>query len=226
MKQLAIRLPLFLALVCLPLIVLAEPTAAQTQEFQETKALAEKGDVNAQYKLAGMYTLGVVTPKNDVEAVTWFRKAAEQNDPRGQSMLGVMYTNARGVERDYTEAIKWFNKAAAQKSAHAQYNLGHMYSTGKGVKQDNVESANWYRKAAEQNDANSQRILGNLYLLGRGVPKDLVHAHAWTSVYAAKGNEPAKKEVLKFEEQMTPAQIAEAKKLAQEISDKLALLKK
>ncbi len=210
----------------LPLVAGAEPNEALVKAFQETKAQAESGNVDAQYQLAGMYAKGTGVAADQAEAVKWYRKVAEQNDRRGQSMLGVMYTNARGVPQDYTEAMKWFRKAAAQNSAHAQYNLGFMYANGKGVTQDDTESANWYRKAAEQNDANSQRILSEMYVAGRGVSKDLVQAHAWSQVYIANGNEAARPGLKKLEAEMTPEQIAAAAKRAGEITEKLPKPKK
>lgn len=39
---------------------------------------AEQGDASAQYKLGRMYANGEGVPRNDTEAVNWFRKAAEQ----------------------------------------------------------------------------------------------------------------------------------------------------
>ena len=197
----------------------AEPSPDLVREFQETKAKAEAGDADAQYKLAQMYVKGAGTEKNDAAAAPWYRKLAERGDPRGQSMLAVFYTNARGVPRDYDEAIKWFRKAAAQNSSHAQYNLGYMYAVGKGVAKDDVESARWYGLAAEQNDKGSQRILGGLYAAGRGVPKDLVQAYAWTSVAGdlTSDSDVVVKQLAKLTEQMTPDQQAAAKKLATEI---------
>lgn len=196
----------------------AEPPTAEVRTFQETKAQAEAGDVDAQYKLAGLYSKGTGTPKDDAAAVQWYRKVAEQNDRRGQSMLAVMYTNARGVPRDYDRAIELFRRAAAQNSAHAQYNLGHMYATGKGVPQDEKESADWYRKAARQGDVGSQSILASLYAAGRGVPQDFVQAYAWTKVAAATGNAPSQQELLKYAARLTTEQRAEADKVAGEIT--------
>lgn len=198
-----------------------EPSA----EVIETRKLAEAGNVDAQYKLAGLYgKKGSGLEKNDVEAVKWFRKAAEQNDRRGQSMMGVMYTNGRGVKIDYDEAMKWFRLAAAQNSAHAQYNLGYMYGVGKGVTKDAAESAKWYLKAAENKDVGSQRIIGSLYEAGRGVPKDLVAAYAWTVVGGGEQNPATKAQLAKIAAQMTPEQLAEGAKQAAEIAAKLARL--
>lgn len=195
----------------------AQPSAA----FLEIQAKAKSGDVNAQYALAGMYGKGDGVPKDDAQAVQWYRKVAEQGDARGQSMLGVMYTNARGVPRDYDEALKWFRKAAAQKSLHAYYNLAHMYSAGKGVDRDFVEAANWQRKAAEQNYSVSQRGLSGMYATGQGVPKDLVLAHAWLSVADPLGSAATKQQLQQLEKQMTAEQIAAAAQAAREIMAKL-----
>jgi len=49
--------------------------AAALKEF---KPLAEQGDAIAQYNLGGMYQLGRGVPKDNKEAVKWFRLAAEQ----------------------------------------------------------------------------------------------------------------------------------------------------
>ncbi len=195
---------------------------AKAKEFLETKSKAEAGDADAQYALAGLYAKGVGVTKNEAESVKLYRALAERNDPRGQSMLGVMLTNGRGVTADFAEAIKWFRKAAEQNSTHAQYNLGYMYAVGKGVPRDDAESTRYYRLAAEQGDVASQRALASRYATGKGVPLDLVQALAWTKVI---GDPAAKRQMLVFEKQMTPTQIAEASRVAQIIAARLAKLK-
>jgi TPR repeat protein len=57
--------------------------AART--FNETKVLAEHGDVKAQFKLGNCYYKGDGVATNYVEAVKWYRKAAEQNYGKAQS---------------------------------------------------------------------------------------------------------------------------------------------
>ena len=44
------------------------------QEFSSLLARAEKGDLNAQFDLAGMYYEGKGVPKNSAEAVKWYRR--------------------------------------------------------------------------------------------------------------------------------------------------------
>ncbi len=127
-----------------------------------------------------------------------------------------MYLIGRGVPQDYAEALKWYRKAAEQGDAKAQYDLGSMYGTGRGVTQDYAEAARWYRKAAEQGNAKAQYHLGSMYGTSRGVPQDYVQAYKWWNLAGAQGNKYAIKNRDHVAEKMTPAQIAEAQRLARE----------
>ncbi|WP_347340255.1 hypothetical protein [Bradyrhizobium cytisi] len=56
-----------------------------------------------------------------------------------------------------------------------------------------------------------------MYAEGRGVPQDYVPAHMWFSLSAAQGEKKAAKTLIEMaERRMTPAQIAEAQKLARD----------
>ena len=88
-----------------------------------------------------------------------------------------------------------------------------MYDFGQGVPQSSAEAARWYSRAADQNHALSQYNLGLMYTHGRGVPKDLVEAHKWLNL---AGGLAAVKYRDMVAQHMTPAQIAEAQKLARE----------
>jgi uncharacterized protein len=121
-----------------------------------------------------------------------------------------------GVQQDDAESVKWFRKAADQGDAYAQGRLGSRYYNGKGVPQSYAEAAKWYRKSADQGDFHSQAILGEMYVLGQGVPQDYVSAHMWLNLSAAQGNQDAVKGRDTLAQRMTPAQIAEAQKLARD----------
>lgn len=77
-------------------------------------ALADNGDVAAQYNLGVMYLNGQGTDFDEAEALRWFKKAAEQGDIRAQYNVAAMYINGTGVPRDYVRAYKWFNVLASQ----------------------------------------------------------------------------------------------------------------
>ena len=72
------------------------------------------------------------------------------------------------------------------------------------------------RPLAEQGDANAQYNLGVFYDNGLGVPQDKVRAYMWFNLSAAQGREGAAAFRDLIARRMTPAQIAEAQKLARE----------
>jgi TPR repeat protein len=170
--------------------------------YRLIKPLAEQGLPEAQVNLGLMYDKGQGVPQDYAEAMKWYRKAAEQGNAK---------------------AVKWYRKAAEQGLPEAQFNLGLMYDKGQGVPQDYAEAVKWYRKAAEQGFAEAQTNLGIMYFTGLGVPKEYVLAQMWfilaTSGYPATENtkrEKAENIRNAAASKMTPAQIAEAQKLARE----------
>ena len=168
--------------------------------------------------IAGPFEDGVAAYERQdyVTALRLWRPLADQGYAAAQYGLGFMYRNGQGVPQDYAEAMKWFRKAADQGDSAAQYNLGVMYANGEGVPQDYAEALKWYRKAADQGHARAQHNLGVMYRDGQGVPQDYVRAHMWFNLAATKGDKDAVKNRDIAAAKMTPAQIAEAQKLARE----------
>jgi TPR repeat protein len=74
----------------------------------------------------------------------------------------------------------------------------------------------WSRKAADQGVISAQLMLALLYLEGQGVPQDYVQAHLWYNLAGAGGSPAAAEGRDSVAAKMTPAQIAEAQKLARE----------
>ena len=82
--------------------------------------------------------------------------------------------------------------------------------------QDFSEAMIWYRKAADQGHPKARLVLGIMYAEGRGVGQDYVNAHMWFNLAAAQGEQKAVTALEMAERRMTPAQIAEAQKLARD----------
>ncbi len=120
------------------------------------------------------------------------------------------------MPQDYAAAVSWYRKAADHDDVRAQSNLGLMYDKGQGVLQDYAAAARWYREAADKGDPLGQINLGLMYEYGYGVPEDLVRAHMWFNLAAAGENQTAVALRDKMALRMTPAQLAEAQKLARE----------
>ncbi len=150
-------------------------------------------------------------------ALREWRPLAEHGHVKAQHNIGSMYLRGEGVPKNYAEAEKWTRKAAEQGRAIARTNLGWMYHSGRGVPRDYAEAVMWYRMAAEQNEAQAQTNLGLMYARGESVPQDFVRAHMWISLAAAQGLKRAVKfRNISEKKQLTPAQLAEARRLARE----------
>jgi uncharacterized protein len=117
--------------------------------------------------------------------------------------------------------LKWTRLAAEQGNASAQYNLGFMHRNGHGTPQNYAEAMKWYRLAAEQGNVSALLNLGFMYNGGLGVLQDYVETHKWFNLAASRQtNEEKRKLAIKnrdiIAKLMTPAQVAEAQKLAKQ----------
>ncbi len=159
--------------------------------FKSIKALASKGEMNAQVQVGEMYESGIGVSQDSAEAIKWYKKAAIKGDSRGRQLLGAMYDTGRGVKQNYPEALKWYRLAAAQGNALAQYRLGQMYMEGVGVNQSSVEALKWLQLAAALGNGDSQLAIGEMYSFGKGVQQNYLEAATWFRMAADKGNSNA-----------------------------------
>lgn len=83
-------------------------------------------------------------------------------------------------------------------------------------RRDYATAVRLIRPLAEQGDATAQYNLGVFYDNGLDVPQDHVSAYMWFSLSASQGKEGAATFRDLIARRMTPAQIAEAQKLARE----------
>ena len=179
-----------------------------------------------------------------VEAIEQYSKAIELKPDYTDAYnnRGVLYAKLNKIDEamaDYNKAIElkpdytdiYNNRAELQIAAKkfedveqgdalGQFSIGSSYEQGRGVVQDDKEAVKWYRKAAEQEYAPAQYNLGLMYVKGQGIIQDHVYAHMWFNIAAAHGSDAGRENRESIEEKMTPAQIAEAQKLAREWMEK------
>ena len=111
--------------------------------------LARRGIVAAQHHVAMIYDNGGRgVPRDEVEAVRWYHRAAEQGSAAAQNNLGAMYSEGRGTPQDLGEAVRWWRSAAEQGHVVAQFNLGLSLVIGRGVPRNLVEAYMWLSLAA------------------------------------------------------------------------------
>lgn len=180
---------------------------------------AGRGDAQAQCDLGKMHYAGNGVPVDHEEAFRYYHQAADAGNAEAQDLLGMAYAEGDGVPQDYAEALKWYRLAAARGDTNAFWHLGTMYEHGTGVPQDCTEAVRWYRLGADRGNGYAQAILAIAYDKGECIPQDLVQAHMWYSL-SAERIEPGDPRALaarsrdKVAAKMTPAQIAEAQRLA------------
>jgi len=190
----------FFALILAALAILAvflwngkttdDPVEAQIQRFRALGPLAEKGDVDAQYDLAGLYQAGRGVEEDARTAAQWYLKAANKGHVAARHALGRMFESGQGVKRNFQTAAKWYRLAAGiGDHAEAQYDLGTLYYHGRGVPHDYVAAIKWYRKAARQGHAVAQFHMGAMTEEGWGRAADPVEAYAWYTLAMGKAEQ-------------------------------------
>jgi TPR repeat protein len=88
------------------------------------KKWAEQGDADAAYNLGLVHHHADGVPRNDQEALRWYRLAAERGDKPAQFQIGLMYQNGEGVPADEAKAHEWFTK---HRRAHAHHHHNAQY---------------------------------------------------------------------------------------------------
>jgi uncharacterized protein len=75
--------------------------------FRDWLPLAERGDAPAQAGLGFLFHKGLGVFRDDVEAASWFARAAEQDQAEAQLLLGTLFFYGQGVPQNYVTAFAW-----------------------------------------------------------------------------------------------------------------------
>lgn len=134
---------------------------------------AEKGDKEAQLKLAYMHEKGLGGQADAQNAFRWYSLSAEQGQPMAQYLLGRLYQlGYLDVMPNYALAKQWYSRAKSTYSP-AGIALGFVYDTI----DDNYQQAQTsYQVAADLHDPVAQYNLGLMYEEGKGQAVDLAKA--------------------------------------------------
>lgn len=172
---------------------------------------AQQGYAPAEYAVCLMHA-----NREELESERCMWRAAEKGVPEAQFWIGVAYDQRLwfGIA-DKQEAFEWFKRSAEHGYVDAEAELGQRYEFGEGIEQNYARAAYWFQKAAEHvpnlgGAGQGRNSLGSLYLDGLGVPKDYVQAYMWFSLAGADKN------LGSVQRDMTPAQILQAEKLAED----------
>lgn len=131
------------------------------------KKSANKGLVDAQFRLATLYQIGFDSftcddtdmmsyidsyeMLND-NALAWFTKAAEQDEQASQWILGHHFE----LIKQFEKSTMWYQKSAANNNAIALYQLGRHYQYGIGTEVNIGKAKDCYKKAIELEPEDTQ----------------------------------------------------------------------
>lgn len=143
------------------------------KSFALMKEAAATGHADAIGALGHYHARGIGTPKNEVEAVAWFRKGAELGSPKAMLNFGLVLSQGKGIEVDQAAGREWIRKAAASGLPEANLEWAEaMFHGNHGVEIDKAGSFPFYKVAADAGITGAANTLGTLYEYGTGVEAD------------------------------------------------------
>ncbi len=147
------------------------------ESTDELCAIAEKGDIESQYRLALCYENGWGCDRDEGNASEWFGKAARQGhsdalvklisradhgDAEAQYQLGLFYDSGSVFGKNKNDAAALWHKSASKGHIEAQYQLALCYEEGEGKDKDVEQAAMWYGCALRKGCTEAFRKLGAL----------------------------------------------------------------
>lgn len=109
--------------------------------------LAERGNIEARYRLAIMAQNGLGMLPNPLLAYSYMKSAAEAGLGLAQHGLAFMYMEGECTDKNPAKAVTWFKRAAEQGLVGSMTTLAMMYEDGHGVERDPDEAKRLYRLA-------------------------------------------------------------------------------
>ena len=145
------------------------------------KTLPDCDRYAAAFEIAQMFYVGKAVPKNDVEAVKYFKLSAKAGTVTARAAyntLAKIYCTSAELTPNIGMALHWLKKAADAGSYDAARTVAKIFRDGKfGVRQSGEKAlAMLNAPASDQidtmNRVDAMRMLANMYDRGLGVPED------------------------------------------------------
>ena len=158
--------------------------ATASSQFSEA---AEQGHAAAQISLGWMYAQGLGVPRDDQQALYWYRQAAKQGHPDAQAIL---YIRGLGKVPRHRTAVDRGPEGPGQLTLERVYPGRYQAESHEGTRPENAgaSAAYWYRKFAELGRRDAQFTLAVRYELGQDIPQDALRATYWYRKAAQRGS--------------------------------------
>lgn len=175
---------------------------AMAGRLQELRRDASYGSTMAMIEIAHVYANGRPgIPKDEAEALRWYRMAADKGDRDAMWELEKAYEEGRGAPRDPAEAKRWRERIDADRRAEriamaedgdittlrdlALEALKGEDDAGQPTEKSPDEALRWLKLGAEKGDQWSMLMLSRLYAQDDFLRKDPVEAKRWADRLAA-----------------------------------------
>jgi len=150
------------------------------------KTAEQAANVVAQRLVGEFYSSGKGLPKDDSQALKWWRLAANGGDLESFEIIGSAYLNGSGVKPDIQEAERWYRKAYAAGAAIPGYSpsatlgiylaeIARSYESGHGAPLDLARAEKYYLEVGELRGDWSSAC----FFYGEQGQKDLPKALDW-----------------------------------------------
>ena len=155
--------------------------------LQTLRRLADGGNAHVMFRLGRIYGTGSGVARDDVEAVSWYRKGATAGNLSAMTALAVAFLEGRGTGKDPQEGVRLLRAAAEKDNHDAMYRLGIILAEGKVAAKDAAEATRLFTRAGEAGHVLSMLELGMLHN-AEGATADPVKAAFWYKRAADLGN--------------------------------------
>lgn len=128
--------------------------------LENMRTLAAQGSLLSIIEMGRAFALGIGTPKDDIEAERWFRRAAAARSVRGHYFLGRLLLRMRR----YKEAAEAFSFSAARGYSPALHDLGKIYFLGLGVEKNITLAERYLCQASESGSVFARKLYSRLVI--------------------------------------------------------------
>jgi hypothetical protein len=106
--------------------------------------MARSGDLAAAFNIGLMLRDGRGVPKDEVRALTFFKKAAERGHVGSSVNLADMYYTGAGTKQNYLEAGRWLMILSRRGHYPSMYKLAQMFERGEGIERNEKAARTLY----------------------------------------------------------------------------------
>jgi TPR repeat protein len=198
------------------------------------KRAAVLGNAEAQYNYGYVLEKGIGIPKNEPEALKWYKKSSDNGFNDGHYAMMMAYGTGIGTAVDSEKAFEYAMKCAANNDATCMWNIVNCYKQGLGVPKDADKMLDWATKLSllpnpdditQSGNITSTRLsLAHMYRDGDTLPADIYKSYLWFIIYnefkkdlSINQQNKVIEEIKGVQSKLNTAQLSSAKSAAENI---------